>query len=122
MDSLFPSVTLKCSLVELDPLVRFTFILNIYLITQNISISLNVSTVNSTSSDIVFQISSLLSISPFFLELLYNDDNITSMSVTCFAANAIGEDNATTHITFCGTTKMHTIYRSIIVICTCMHV
>ena len=106
--------------MEQDPLVRFTFILNIYLVTQNISIPLNVSVVNGTLS--VFQVSSLLSISPFFLEYLYNIDNITSMSVTCFAANAIGEDNATTHITFCGTTKMHTIYRSIIVICTCMHV
>ena len=51
---------------------------------------------------------SQISSSPLeFKNVFYSDD--VNISITCFATNAIGEDNATTHITVCGTTKLHTI-------------
>ena len=96
--------------MEPDPLVNFTFVLkNISLAPEDFNMTgvlllmpITLRSVDGTLS------ASQLTVSPFPLEfknVFYSDD--VNISVTCFATNSIGEDNATTHITVCGTTKLY---------------
>ena len=94
--------------MEPDPLVNFTFVLkSISLAPEDFNMTgvLLLMPITLPSVDGTFNVSQ---VSPFPLEfknVFYSDD--VNISVTCFATNTIGKDNATTYITVCGTTKLY---------------
>ena len=51
-----------------------------------------------------------------FMDLFFNDDD-TIISVTCVASNGFGQDDATSHISVCGTTINSEYYLSAIGMC-----